>query len=251
MRGSAHNGVVMSIPVGTDDPDRPRLRDRAFTIAGLAFIFVAGLGVGLIVQADPAPSAVAPTSTGQVPSASTSPTSSVSSPAPSPSPTPTPRPSRYTGEVLAYGDSILILAEDCLEDRGFTVDSEESRPVRSGPEELLAYGSALPDRVLIHLGTNGGATDEDYDAIMEVLGPDRVVVFATIQLPDDLARYTFEERTNTAILALPQRYPNVRIFDWHEQSAKNPDLLYADEIHPNPEGCRAYAQRAERVVRAA
>lgn len=230
---------------------------------GFAFCFAAGLGVGFIVQAAPADStplsASAPTST--MPPATTTPGNAATSPperamtplpkpSPTPSPTPTPKPTPYDGDVLAYGDSILILAESCLLDRGFDVDSEESRPVRSGPAELLAYGDALPDRVLIHLGTNGGAYAEDYDAIMDVLGNERIVTFATIQLPNDYDRYTFEDRTNDEIRALPDRYPNVRVFDWHRASDDKADWLYADGFHPNLEGCKAYARLAERTVRA-
>ena len=221
-------------------------REWIITGAGLVFCFVAGLGFGLFAQAD-AGEAGEPTPR---PSATSGPTSDGPAPADDTA-VPTAPPSPFAGELLAYGDSILILAESCLAERGFAVDSEESRPVGSGPEELLAYGDALPERILIHLGTNGGAAPEDYDAIMDVLGPDRVVVFATIQLPNDYDRYTFEDRTNEAITALPQRYPNVRIFDWHTVSDLNGDWLYDDGFHPNPEGCDAYASLAEEVIRAA
>ena len=231
------------------------LKEWVILGAGFAFCFAAGLGFGLIVQADPADSAI--TSAAASPSAAPTPASPspvstpTTAPTPTQTPTPTPTPTPYTGEILAYGDSILILAESCLLERDFAVDSEESRPVASGPDELAAYGSALPDRVLIHLGTNGGAYDEDYDAIMEVLGDERIVTFATIQLPNDYDRYTFEDRTNEAIRALPDRYPNVRVFDWHAESEVNPDWMYADGFHPNLEGCDAYADLAEEVIRAA
>ena len=230
------------------------LKEWVILGAGFAFCFAAGLGFGLILQADPAESSSLSATTAPPTVASTpTPTPTTPSsplPAPTPTPIPTPAPTPYEGEVLAYGDSILILAESCLLERGFDVDSEESRPVGSGPEELAAYGTSLPDRVLIHLGTNGGAYAEDYDAIMDVLGEERIVTFATIQLPNDYDRYTFEDRTNEAIYALTDRYPNVRIFDWFTASEANPDWLYADGFHPNLEGCDAYADLAAEVVRA-
>lgn len=230
------------------------LKEWVILGAGFAFCFAAGLGFGLIVQADPAdssslsaPSAPTPSIT---PSATAAAPPAPLPPTPTPTPTPSPTPTPYDGEVLAYGDSILILAESCLLEREFTVDSEESRFVTAGPEELAVYGDALPDRILIHLGTNGGAYPEDYDAIMEILGDDRIVTFATIQLPDDYDRYTFENRTNDAIRELSDRYPNVRVFDWHAASDDKPDWLYADGFHPNLDGCDAYASLAEEVVRA-
>lgn len=220
-------------------------REWLITAAGLVFCFLAGLGFGLFAQSDAEGATQPPPTPTTTPAPSGDDSVRVDAPDAADDPTP------YAGEILAYGDSILILAEDCLVDRGITVDSEESRQVEAGHDELLAYGDALPERVLIHLGTNGGADAADYDAIMEILGPDRVVVFATIQLPDDYERYTFEDSTNEQIVALAQRYPNARIFDWHSVSDLNPDWLYDDGFHPNPEGCEAYARLAEGIIRAA
>lgn len=159
----------------------------------------------------------------------------------------------YPGRVLAIGDSVLMGAEACLAKRPYRVDAQTSRQVWQGADDLqlrIANGQRIPDRVLVHLGTNGGATPEDLDRIMWILGSERIVTFATIQLPDDPSRYTFETSTNTAIRAMPLRYDNARVMDWQRATRSNPGWLYADGYHIAPEGCDAYAALADEVVRA-
>jgi hypothetical protein len=69
--------------------------------AGFAFCFVAGLGFGLIVT-NPTADSTAPF----VPLTKMSATAPEPDPVTMPSETPTPTPTPYTGEVLAYGDSM-------------------------------------------------------------------------------------------------------------------------------------------------
>lgn len=111
-----------------------------------------------------------------------------------------------------------------------------------------ARGDDIPGGVLVHLGANGGATAQDLDAIMQILGPDRTVVWTTIQIPDDPERYTFEQDTNAAIAGLAESYPNVRVFSWNAMSPTNPDWLNADGSMTKL-GCQAFADFADRVMR--
>ena len=137
-------------------------------------------------------------------------------------------------------------------------ENPESTPVRSawiGP--ILALGTrlarkadTLPSRVIVHLGTNGGATARELDTIMALLGPDRLVLWSTIQLPDDPTRYTYERSTNDAIAGLAQQYDNALVFDWESVSRQHPEWLYVEGIHMTPEGCEGYAGLVEPQVRA-
>jgi hypothetical protein len=156
----------------------------------------------------------------------------------------------YDGEVFAIGDSVLAGAAACLEARGVKVNAEQSRQVSAALEILIKRAGSLPPRVIVHLGTNGGAKPAELDAIMEVLGPERLVLWSTIQLPDDPSRYTYERSTNDAIAALADRYPNVRIFDWESLSRQQPEWLYVEGIHMTPQGCEGYARLVEPQVRA-
>ena len=55
--------------------------------------------------------------------------------------------------------------------------------------------------MVVHLGTNGGITRAWVDRIMAIVGPGHLVVWVTLQLPNDYSRYTFENRSNTTIRA--------------------------------------------------
>jgi hypothetical protein len=166
-----------------------------------------------------------------------------------PESTPRPAPTPYTGEVLAFGDFFLLSTAPCLEEKGFEVDAQAGRRVTDAASELSRLGDDIPGAVLLHLGANGGAAPADLERIMSILGPDRIVVWSTIQLPDD-DRYTFEDATNAAISALPLTYPNARIVSWNALSLTNPTWLNADGSL-TPAGCEAFAGFAETVVRAA
>lgn len=154
----------------------------------------------------------------------------------------------YTGDVLAFGDYVLISAKRCLKKLDYEIDATTDRRVTDALVDLRARGDAIPGGVLLHLGANGGATAEDLDAVMQLLGSERAVVWTTIQIPDDPERYTFEQDTNAAIAGLAESYPNVRVFSWNALSPTNPDWLNADGSMTKV-GCQAFADFADRVMR--
>jgi hypothetical protein len=158
--------------------------------------------------------------------------------------------SPYDGDVFAIGDSVLAGAAPCLARRGIDVDAKQSRRVTDALAILERKGDRLPSRIIVHLGTNGGVTESEADRVMALLGTDRVVLWSTIQLPDDPTRYTYERSTNDVIAALARRYDTVRIFDWEAISRQQPEWLYAEGIHMTPQGCAGYASLVEPQLRA-
>lgn len=160
-------------------------------------------------------------------------------------------PDPYDGKVFALGDSVLAGALPCLKKLGYSVDMRQSRQVDAGIQLLRKKVNKLPARLVIHLGTNGGVTTQELDAMMAILGTDRLVVWSTIQLPDDPDRYTYETRTNEAIAGLAARYDNVRILDWNALTQQNAEWIYLERIHMTPEGCAGYARLLDGLVRAA
>ena len=200
--------------------------------------FTAGIWTAILMPGGPL--YVAPTATTPIASE----TSSSSPPRPVPS-----APSAYTGNVLAFGDYMLVSVQPCLRKLGFEVDAVSDRRIDAAAYDLRAIDDSIPGGVLIHLGANGGASAAELDGIMKVLGPDRIVAWTTIQLPDDPERYTFEQDTNAAIAGLAETYPNVRIFSWNALSMTNPEWLNADGSMTKA-GCKAFASYAEQVMRA-
>lgn len=153
----------------------------------------------------------------------------------------------YTGPVAAFGDYVLVSVQPCLKKLGYDVDAVSDRRITAAATDLRRIAD-LPDGILLHLGANGGASPQDLQAVMEILGPERTVVWTTIQIPDDPERYTFEQDTNAAIAGLAESYPNVRVFSWNAMSMTNPDWLNADGSMTKA-GCKAFASLADRVMR--
>lgn len=214
-----------------------RVKGLAMAVALLA-AFTAGVWVAVLTPGGPWPFATAPS----VAASSAAPTPTVV-----PEPLPTARPP-YTGAALAYGDYVMVSVKRCLKKLGFTVDGKSERRISDAAYDLQAMDDSIAGAVLLHLGANGGATAAELDGIMKILGPDRLVVWTTIQIPDDPERYTFEQSTNAAIVGLAENYPNVRIFSWNSLSMTNPDWLNADGSMTKA-GCTAFADFAERILR--
>ena len=223
------------------------MRTASATIA-FAAALVAGVGLGWWQGPALAPGSVTTPSAVASPleSAGGAPAARASSASPTPSRVPEP----YDGDVFAIGDSVLAGAGNCLARRAVDVNAQQSRRISDAVAILERKGERLPARVIVHLGTNGGATATELDAVMAVLGADRVVLWSTIQLPDDPSRYTYEDATNEAIAGLVERYDNVRIFDRQAATRLHPEWLYAEGIHMTPEGCAGYANLVEPQLRA-
>lgn len=210
---------------------------------------VAGAVAAALLLAGCGSSAATPAGDGAPPAASATAARVESPPAPSPT-TPTEPP--YDGPVLAIGDSVMLGADPCLAARGITVDADESRSywgVYDVLDAALAAGT-LPDRVVLHTGTNGEFGSEVFANLMERVG-DREAYWVTIHLPDE-ERYAFAEGLNAFLADEVGRYPNAHLIDWDAAVAENTGKpwLYDDQIHLTPAGCKAFARLVDTAVRA-
>jgi hypothetical protein len=174
----------------------------------------------------------------------------VSDPPPVVAPSPVPSAPPFRGQGFAIGDSVMLGAKRCLEQLRWTVDTLGSRQVDAGAAALRAQRSTLPRVVVVHLGTNGGIVREQFDRIMRILGRQRTVVWATIQLPET-TRYSYEDSSNRVIRAGARRWSNARLADWNALSyPKRSAWMWSDGIHLTPTGCTAFARIVDRVARA-
>lgn len=156
---------------------------------------------------------------------------------------------RQSGGLL-IGDSVSLGAESCLTPLGYTLDSEVGRQFAVGLERLRAHATdGLPGTVIVHLGTNGPFSADDFAAVMALTGSDRRVVWVTIALPDR-SQYGFADSLNGMIRSLAAQYPNVRVADWAAAVAQHPDWMYDDGIHINSAGCTGFTGVVDAAVRA-
>jgi hypothetical protein len=155
-----------------------------------------------------------------------------------------------TGRVALVGDSLNVGTLDYLGGAlpGWTVrsDSVVGRVTDDGLVALERLGGREP--VVISLGTNDppeavGAFQEDVDRALRLAGEGRCVIWATIWRsdgPDDGYNDVLERAADEGRL---------RLLRWDEMLARDPSLLAPDGIHGSPDGYRARAEEAARLVR--
>jgi hypothetical protein len=136
--------------------------------------------------------------------------------------------------VLAVGDSVMLGAVDALQRSipGIVVDAEVSRQFDAGLTIVrrLAEIDALPDTVVIHLGSNGNVSTGSCDEMMSLLAG-REVVVVNVRVPRP-----WESGNNRVLSACAERH-GARLVDWHDGATG----LAGDGVHIGPEGARQFA----------
>ncbi len=171
--------------------------------------------------------------------------------APAPAPAqaaPAAAPVSYGAGITAIGDSIMLGASDELRrDLGnVSIDASVGRQVSQAIAVLQAKAAAgaLGNVILIHIGTNGTFTADQFDTIMRLAGGRRVV-FVNIK-----AGRSWQDGNNGLLWSKVRQYPNASLVDWYSASVNRPDYFAGDGIHPSAAGIRAYASLiASRIPR--
>jgi len=146
------------------------------------------------------------------------------------------------GPVTAIGDSVLLGSVSELQrsiDNLTMVDAEVGLQVSTAIDILRARRAAgqLGETVIVHLGSNGTFTTEQFDEMMDVLAGVDKVVFVNDKIPR-----LWEQPNNEVIAEGTQRYPNAVLVDWYSATVNRPELFAEDGIHPQPAGRRLYAE---------
>src|SRR4051794_6694454 len=130
---------------------------------------------------------------------------------------------------VAIGESVMLGAKTQLEAQGFFVDAAESRQGKEVVDVVAGLRSAgrLGNTVVIHIGTNGEVSDQTFAAIMANLPPEEVksVWFLTVR-----ADREWIDGNNSRIVALPSKYPNVRVGYWGDL-VTDVEGMASDGIH--------------------
>jgi len=145
-------------------------------------------------------------------------------------------------DVMAIGDSVMLGAAPALSAKGAVVDARVNRQGTEGADmvEALRDMGALPNVLVIHLGTNGPASQKTYDRIVTAAASVPTILFLTVR-----ADRVWTADNNQRIHDLEVRYPGqVHILDWAEVSNQCPgDCFYGDNIHLKPTGQQFYADQ--------
>ena len=126
-----------------------------------------------------------------------------------------------------------------------TIDAEVGFQASAANDVLAARRDAgeLGEVVVVHIGSNGVYTAEQFDETMRALEGVRRVVFVNVNVPR-----AWEQPNNEVISEGARRYPNAVLADWYSASVEHPEYFVEDGVHLQIEGQRAYAHLiAERI----
>lgn len=188
-----------------------------------------------------------PTSTGSVvvdpPSSTPPPTEAPATTVPAteaPTTTAAARPNPF--DVIAIGDSVMLGAAPALQAKGAIVDAEVNRQGTRGIEivEYLVSSGQLPNYLVIHLGTNGPASQETLDRMITAAKDVPFILVLTVR-----ADRGWTADNNQRIRDLEIRYQGqVHLLDWANVSNQCVDnCFYSDNIHLRPNGQQFYADQ--------
>ena len=148
--------------------------------------------------------------------------------------------------LVALGDSVMLGAAEELQARGFQVDAVQSRQMKSfvPTMQTLRDNGVFGSVVVVHLGTNGGFSQETLDSMLATLADVPVVVLLTGK-----ADRGWIAENNARLRAVPATHPNVTVIDWEVLAASCPDrCFYDDGIHLTQSGQNFYADLVARVL---
>jgi hypothetical protein len=154
-----------------------------------------------------------------------------------------------TGRLTLVGDSLNVGTDPWLREElpRWDIDAHDhvGRTTAEGIEVLRERGAALAPVVVVSLGTNDlDGTEADFrehvEEAVEIVGPDRCLVWATVARGGE--RSGFNEVLRDAASA----HGNIRLVEWAALVVENPELLEFDLVHGTPDG---YARRAAETAR--
>jgi peptidoglycan/LPS O-acetylase OafA/YrhL len=146
----------------------------------------------------------------------------------------------------AIGDSVMLGAAQQLSSRGIVTDAKQSRQLKDGVAivSFLNQQHLLGKALIVHLGTNGTLSDSRVAELMSYAKHVPLVLFLTVRVPTK----PWQDSNNAIIRALPSKYPNVKVLDWQNLSATQPDVFYEDGIHLKQHGRELYAALVAQAV---
>lgn len=153
-----------------------------------------------------------------------------------------------TVRITAVGDSVMLgaarqLAEDIP---GIDLDAAVGRQVSQAItllRERKEHGQ-LGSVVLLHIGNNGTFSAEEFDQLMEVVGPSRRVVFLTLRV-----NRSWEDVNNEVIRQGVERHRRAVLVDWRAALEERPEVLWNDGTHLRPEWASFYVDLVEPYLR--
>ena len=156
-------------------------------------------------------------------------------------------PSKKKYDILLIGDSVSVRTIPYFEDTFpfGKIDSQQNRQLYEAPEIYAAYreDGVVGDVVVFALGTNGYVVEEQTDALMDEVGPDKKVWLVNTRSTTE-----FMDASNQALAECAAKYDNVELIDWYGLSADHPEYFDGDGTHLTDEAAQIYTRMIYDVV---
>jgi peptidoglycan/LPS O-acetylase OafA/YrhL len=142
-------------------------------------------------------------------------------------------------EIDAFGDSMMVGSVHALEYYfpGIRMDAKSNRRWGDAVTAVAAQGATNRRAVVLAFGTNAGVDEASVKKVLDLLGPDRMVVLVNLMGP--FARI---DTDNTTLALVAKGRPNVIVADWASAVRDHPEQLQADRIHPSLKGSHLFAK---------
>ncbi len=142
-------------------------------------------------------------------------------------------------DVLMIGDSVSVRTIPYFEETFpyGAIDAAVNRQLYEGQQvyDYYADQDIVGDVVVIALGTNGVATDEQLDDFIADIGTEKKIFFINTRSPLE-----WVGETNDAIARAADRHDNVSVIDWYGLSEGQFSWFDGDDTHLSEEGAQAY-----------
>jgi peptidoglycan/LPS O-acetylase OafA/YrhL len=153
----------------------------------------------------------------------------------------------YNTEVTAFGDSVMLGATIDLQQvfPQAIVDADVGRQLYQAAELLksLREQGLLKDKVVLALGTNGTATEAQFDGIMATIG-ERQVYLVNVHVPTQ----RWQNEVNDLFNRMAEKYDNITLIDWYGESVNHEEWFREDSVHPDENGLTAYVSLIAKAI---
>ncbi len=150
-------------------------------------------------------------------------------------------------DIMMIGDSVSVRAIPYFKEQFpyGAIDAAVNRQLPIGAEVYKGYEQQgiIGGVVVFALGTNGRATDEQIDSLVDSVGPDKQVFLVNTRSPQ-----SWVADTNDALARAAERHANVHVIDWYSASANQDSYFDGDGTHLTEEGAQAYVDLIYQAV---
>lgn len=143
--------------------------------------------------------------------------------------------------ALAIGDSVMVDGSDGLRAifPKMLINADVSRGIDVAIDLLQKYKAeaALPQTILIGMGTNGAISSQQVQQVMQLTGKKRQVFWINVHVPTR----SWEKPVNQVLKKATHDYSNLTIINWYAASQHHPNWFYDDQVHTNDQGSVYYS----------